>query len=115
MPDEAAGARRQGVTRGRQGVARGGQGVDRQGSLESHRLQDWLAVASVTIGVAALIMGWIETTHLPGAIAGLIGLPLALYSQMISATTNERWLNVIGMVTSFLGLAFALSNGGFSL
>ncbi|XRQ07274.1 hypothetical protein ACN3XK_63965 [Actinomadura welshii] len=101
MPQEAAGTTR--------------QAVDREGRPESHRLQDWLAVASITIGVAALIMGWIPATHLPGAVAGLIGLPLALYSQMISATTNERWLNVIGMVSSFLGISFALNNGGFSL
>ncbi|RFS86932.1 hypothetical protein D0T12_01295 [Actinomadura spongiicola] len=82
---------------------------------EPHRYQDVLAVAAVTIGLAALIMGWIPATHLPGAVAGVIGLPLALYSQMISATTNERWLNVIGMVASFMGTAFALSNGGFSI
>lgn len=91
------------------------QAVDREGRPEPHRLQGWLAVASVTIGVLALILGWIEETHFPGAVAGLIGLPLSLYSQMISATTNERWLNVIGMVTSFLGISFALNNGGFSL
>ncbi|WP_165950422.1 hypothetical protein [Actinomadura sp. GC306] len=101
MPEQAAGTAR--------------QAIDREGRPEDHRLQGWLAVASITIGIAALILGWIEATHLPGAIAGLIGLPLALYSQMISATTNERWLNVIGMVTAFLGLSFALNNGGFSL
>ncbi|MER7545017.1 hypothetical protein [Actinomadura sp.] len=82
---------------------------------ESHRLQDVLAVAAVTIGIAALILGWIEATHFPGAVLGVIGLPLALYSQMISATTNERWLNVIGMIASFIGAGFALSNGGFSI
>ncbi|WP_205718189.1 hypothetical protein [Actinomadura soli] len=82
---------------------------------ESHRYQDVLAVVAVTIGLAALVLGWIPATHFPGAVAGVIGLPLALYSQMISATTNERWLNVIGMVASFMGAAFALSNGGFSL
>lgn len=101
MPQETAGTRR--------------QAVDREGRPEAHRLQAVLAVASVTIGIAALIMGWIPATHFPGAVAGVIGLPLALYSQMISATTNERWLNVIGMVASFLGVGFALSNGGFSL
>jgi hypothetical protein len=82
---------------------------------ESHRLQDVLAVAAVTVGIAALILGWIPATHFPGVLLGVIGLPLALYSQMISATTNERWLNVIGMVASFVGAGFALSNGGFSI
>lgn len=101
MPQEAAGTRRQAI------------GLD--GEPEPHRLQDALAVASITVGIAALILGWIPATHFPGAVAGLIGLPLALYSQMISETTNERWLNVIGMVASFLGVGFALNNGGFSI
>ncbi|MFI0486408.1 hypothetical protein [Actinomadura sp. 9N215] len=99
MPQEAAGTKRQAVA----------------AQAESHRLQDVLAVAAVTIGLAALVLGWIPATHFAGAVAGVIGLPLALYSQLISATTNERWLNVIGMVASFMGAAFALSNGGFSL
>lgn len=101
MPQEAAGTRRQAI------------GLD--GEPEPHRLQDALAVVSITVGIAALILGWIPATHFPGAVAGLIGLPLALYSQMISETTNERWLNVIGMVASFLGVGFALNNGGFSI
>ncbi|MFG2088742.1 MULTISPECIES: hypothetical protein [unclassified Spirillospora] len=100
MPQEAAGTKRQAI------------GLD--GRPERHRLQDVLAVASITIGLAALILGWIPATHFPGAVAGLIGLPLALYSQMISETTNERWLNVIGMVASFLGIGFALNNGGLT-
>jgi uncharacterized membrane protein YcfT len=99
VPEEAAGAKRQAV----------------DAETEPHRLQDVLAVAAVTIGIAALVLGWIPATHLPGAVAGVIGLPLALYSQLISATINERWLNVIGMITSFLGVAFALSHGGFSV
>ncbi|WUH99389.1 hypothetical protein OHR68_38820 [Spirillospora sp. NBC_00431] len=106
MPQEAAGAERQAASTERQPVGAG---------AESHRLQDVLAVAAVTIGLAALVLGWIPATHFPGAVAGVIGLPLALYSQLISATTNERWLNVIGMVASFMGTAFALSNGGFSI
>ncbi|QKW40042.1 hypothetical protein HUT06_43420 [Actinomadura sp. NAK00032] len=82
---------------------------------EPRRLQGVLAVAAITIGVAALFLGWFPETHFPGAVLGVIGLPLALYSQMISATTNERWLNVIGMITAFIGTGFALSNGGFSI
>ena len=113
MPQEAAGTGPQAAGPDRQPAGAERQAVGTE--VEPHRFQDVLAVAAVTIGVAALIMGWIPATHFPGAIAGVIGLPLALYSQLISATVNERWLNVIGMVTSFLGVAFALSHGGFSL
>lgn len=83
---------------------------------ESHRLQDVLAVLAFTLGVAALVLGGgIPAAHFVGLLVGIIGLPLALVSQMISATTNERWLNVIGMVGSFVGAGFAISHGGFSL
>ncbi|MBT2206972.1 hypothetical protein [Actinomadura sp. NEAU-AAG7] len=82
---------------------------------DRHPLENALAVAAITIGVAALILGSIPATHFFGALAAVIGLPLALYSQLISATTNERWLNVIGMVTAFVGGGFALSHGGFTV
>ncbi len=82
---------------------------------ERHPVENSLAVASITIGVIALVLGTIPPTHFFGTLAGVIGLPLALYSQLVSATTGERWLNVIGMVTSFVGAGFAISNGGFSI
>ncbi|MER6808320.1 hypothetical protein ABT299_03490 [Spirillospora sp. NPDC000708] len=83
---------------------------------ESHRLQDVLAVLAFTLGIAALVLGGgVPSAHFVGLVVGIIGLPLALVSQMISATTNERWLNVIGMVGSFVGAGFAISHGGFSL
>ena len=102
MPQEAAGNRQDVAAR-----------PDEQ--AESHALGNGLAAGSITIGIAALILGWIPATHLPGAIAAVIGLPLALYSQMMSGTINQRWLNVIGMICAFLGGAFALSHGGFSV
>ncbi|WP_131737313.1 hypothetical protein [Actinomadura roseirufa] len=101
MPEEVAGGGRAAV------------GVDAQ--AERHPLENALAVAAITIGVGALILGSVPATHFFGALAAVIGLPLALYSQLISATTNERWLNVIGMVTAFIGGAFALRHGGFGL
>ena len=61
MPQRAAGAERQAAV-----------GTE----VEPHRLQAVLAVAAVTIGIAALIMGWIPQTHFPGAVVGVIGLPL---------------------------------------
>ncbi|MEV5570642.1 hypothetical protein AB0L06_11365 [Spirillospora sp. NPDC052269] len=82
---------------------------------ERHALHDGLAGAAITIGLLALILGWIPVTHFFGALAGLIGFPLALYSQMTSKTTGERWLNIIGLVASFVGFGFALRHGGFGI
>lgn len=83
---------------------------------EHHPLENSLALSAFTLGIAALILGlFVPEAHLFGAVAGVIGFPLALYSQLISATTGERWFNVIGMVGSFVGAGLALRHGGFTL
>jgi hypothetical protein len=81
---------------------------------ERHPRENALAAVSFVLGMTALVLGFIVAAHLPAAIIGLIGLPVSLYSQMVSATTGERWLNVIAMIGSFIGLAMALAHGGFS-
>jgi hypothetical protein len=80
---------------------------------ERHPKENSLAVISFLLGVAAFGLGLIVAAHLPASIIGIIGFPIALYSQMVSATTGQRWLNVIGMIGSFIGLALAIANGGF--
>jgi hypothetical protein len=81
---------------------------------ERHPRENALAVVSFVLGVAAVVLGFIVAMHLPAAIIGIIGFPVSLYSQMVSVTTGERWLNVIGMIGSFIGLAMAIAHGGFS-
>jgi hypothetical protein len=81
----------------------------------AHPRQNALAVGAAVLGALALVLGFIPAAHFFGLLAGVIGLPVALYSQMISVTTGERWLNVFGMVAAFVGAAFALRHGGFSL
>jgi hypothetical protein len=80
---------------------------------ERHPKENSLAVISFLLGVAAFGLGLVVAAHLPASIIGIIGFPIALYSQMVSATTGQRWLNVIGMIGSFIGLALAIANGGF--
>ena len=79
----------------------------------SHPKENRLAVGAGVIGLVAITLGLIVETHVFGAIAGLIGFPIALYSQMLSRTSGERWLNVIGMIGSFVGLALSVAHGGF--
>jgi uncharacterized membrane protein YkgB len=81
---------------------------------ERHPRENALAVVAFVLGVVAFVLGLVVSAHLPAAIAGLIGFPLSLYSQLVSATTGERWLNVIGMIGAFVGLGLALAHGGFS-
>ncbi len=79
-----------------------------------HPRENSLAVAAIAFGLVAFVLGFIVAAHMPAAIIGIIGFPLGLYSQMVSATTGERWLNVIGMIGSVVGLALALGHGGFT-
>ncbi|HEU5157589.1 MAG TPA: hypothetical protein VFU43_11380 [Streptosporangiaceae bacterium] len=81
---------------------------------ERHPKENSLAVVSFVLGIAAFALGLVVAAHLPAAIIGIVGFPIALYSQMVSATTGERWLNVIGMIGSFIGLALAIAHGGFT-
>ncbi|HEY7486412.1 MAG TPA: hypothetical protein VH912_18255 [Streptosporangiaceae bacterium] len=81
---------------------------------ERHPKENLLAIVSFVLGMIAFVLGFIVTAHLPAAIIGIIGFPIALYSQMISVTTGERWLNVIGMIGAFVGLGLALAHGGFT-
>jgi hypothetical protein len=81
---------------------------------ERHPRENILAIVAFVLGVAAFALGLVVSAHLPATILGLIGFPLSLYSQMVSATTGERWLNVIGMIGAFVGLGLALAHGGFS-
>jgi uncharacterized membrane protein YkgB len=80
---------------------------------ERHPKENSLAVVSFALGIVAFALGLVVAAHLPAAVIGVVGFPVALYSQMVSATTGERWLNVIGMIGSFVGLALAIAHGGF--
>jgi hypothetical protein len=81
---------------------------------ERHPRENSLAVAAVMFGITALVLGFIVSAHVLAAIIGVIGFPLSMYSQLVSATTGERWLNVVGMIGSAVGVALALAHGGFS-
>lgn len=80
-----------------------------------HPFENVFTVIAFVLGICALVFGFIPATHFLGALAALLGLPTALYAQLISATTGERFFNVIAMVAAFVGGAMALRHGGFSL
>jgi hypothetical protein len=79
-----------------------------------HPLQNTLAVTAFILGIITLILGMIVRAHIFGSFLGLINLPLALYSQLTSATIGERWFNVIGLVATAVGFALSLAHGGFT-
>jgi hypothetical protein len=79
---------------------------------ESHPLENTGAVVAAVLGLVAAICAFFPSMHLLGSWAGLVGLGTGFWSQMISATTAERWLNICGVVLSGIGLLFGLAHGG---
>lgn len=79
-----------------------------------HPLTNFLAICVLCLGIAAFVTGFIVRAHLLASCAGLLGFLGGLYAQYISSTTAQRSVIVVGIVTSFVGLALGLAHGGFS-
>jgi hypothetical protein len=78
----------------------------------SHPAQNTLAVLAAVFAIVSAVSAWYPSTHMLGAWTGAAGLATGLWSQMISATTAERWINVSAMIVSGVGLLFGLGHGG---
>jgi hypothetical protein len=55
-------------------------------------------------------LGW----AIAAAATGLAALLIGLYTQMMSATREERVIIITGIIAGFVGLALGLAHGGFS-
>lgn len=78
----------------------------------AHPAQNTLALLAAVCAIVSAVSAWYPSTHLLGSWAGVVGLATGLWSQMISATTAERWINICAMVVSGVGLLFGLAHGG---
>jgi hypothetical protein len=90
---------------------------------QAHPMVNALTVFTLVVGLVSFVLGlvirnvpgasglgWAITTAATGLAAMLIGL----YTQMISATREQRVLIVTGIIAGFIGLALGLAHGGFS-
>jgi hypothetical protein len=58
--------------------------------------------------------GDIHTWAVVASVTGLASMLVGLFSQMMSATREERVILVIGIIAGFVGIALGLAHGGFS-
>jgi hypothetical protein len=72
-------------------------------------------VITLAGGVIAFVSGVVHDGHFVAVCVGIVTFLFGLYSQLVSATTAERWVNVIGIGLAFVGLGLGLSHGGFTL
>lgn len=85
-----------------------------------HPLLNAAAVLVLIIGLAAFVLGVVIANvpnpgvvlALPASVLGLVSLVFGLYTQMMSATREERVLIVAGIIAGFVGLAIGLAHGG---
>jgi hypothetical protein len=88
----------------------------------SHPLLNLASVFTLVAGLVAFVLGMMlrydagtgKGVAIVAAVLGLVTMLVGLFSQMLSATREERILIVTGMVAGFVGLALGLAHGGFS-
>jgi CHASE2 domain-containing sensor protein len=80
-----------------------------------HQRETSLAFLTIAGGLVAFVCGIVQPAHLVACVVGLATVLFGLYSQLVSATTAERWINVIGIGLAVVGLGLGLSHGGFTL
>jgi uncharacterized membrane protein HdeD (DUF308 family) len=80
------------------------------------------SVFTLIIGLVAFALGLFiradpssgHAMAIVSAAAGLAALLVGLFTQMMSATREERIIIVTGILAGFVGLALGLAHGGFS-
>ena len=80
-----------------------------------------LAIFTLVVGLISFVLGLVVRNAHAGAaaivtatITGLVACLVGLYTQMISATREQRILIVTGIIAGFVGLALGLAKGGFT-
>ena len=88
---------------------------------QPHRTINILAVFTLVVGLISFVLGLVVRNAHTGAAAivtatvtGLVACLVGLYTQMISATREQRILIVTGIIAGFVGLALGLAKGGFT-
>jgi hypothetical protein len=87
-----------------------------------HPLLNVASFATLILGLLSFALGlWLRTgpsgSHgwaIATAATGLVALMGGLFSQMISATREERIIIVTGIIAGFVGLCLGLAHGGFA-
>jgi hypothetical protein len=78
-----------------------------------HPLANTTTAATVILGAIAILSAFDEDLHAIGSWAGMAGTLIGFYAQLISATTAERFVNVIFIGAAFVGWGLGMAHGGF--
>ena len=87
-----------------------------------HTLLNVASVFTLIIGLVSFALGLFiredpgsgHVMAIVAAATGLAALLVGLFTQMVSATREQRMLIVVGIIAGFVGLALGLAHGGFA-
>jgi uncharacterized membrane protein len=79
---------------------------------KAHPVQNTFAAATIVLGLVAFVTAQFDNLHLISSWTGLIGILSGAWGQMISATTSERFLLVIGLGAAAIGFFLGMAHGG---
>ncbi|CAL9473416.1 hypothetical protein H7827_14890 [Streptomyces sp. JH002] len=78
----------------------------------SHPVPNILAAVTAVLGPAALLLSLWPGMHLAASWAGLAGIATGGWGQLVSATTAERFVLVIGLGAAATGFYLGMAHGG---
>ncbi|GAA2467157.1 hypothetical protein [Streptomyces macrosporus] len=79
---------------------------------QAHPVENRLVAVTAVLGLIAFVTCFFSGLHLLSSWAGLVGIVTGLWGQMISATTEERFVLVIGTGAAAVGFFLGMWNGG---
>ena len=79
-----------------------------------HPRENALTFATLILGLAAVAFAFFEDLHQIGSFVGAAGVVAGLWAQLVSATTAERWLIVVGLGAAVIGFGLNMAHGGFA-
>ncbi|MGP3924387.1 MULTISPECIES: hypothetical protein [unclassified Streptomyces] len=77
-----------------------------------HPVENSIVVATLVLGAVAFITAQFDNLHLISSWTGLVGVVSGAWGQMISATTGERFLLIIGLGAAAVGFYLGMAHGG---
>jgi hypothetical protein len=77
-----------------------------------HPKENVLVLLTVVLGAVALATAFSPGLHLIASWVGLAGIVTGAWGQLVSATTAERVVAVIGMGAAALAFYLGMANGG---
>lgn len=78
----------------------------------SHPRENAFAATALVLGLIAFVTGFFPGLHLIASWVGLVGIFVAGWALMISATTGERFLSILGLGGAGVGFYMGVAHGG---